>query len=135
MARQEANDKASMHIPLGRAVIIGALLLFIHPAASYVQEWRQAQTEQHRQITLQLIETALSERDMSPQAFSAGEPQEVGLLRNSHSDLAARVQAMDEQVSELSDRVSKLNSRLISLAESSQTPVYEQLSAENFNGQ
>jgi hypothetical protein len=131
MARQETSEKTSMHIPLGRAVLIGALLLFLHPAASYVQEWRQGQAEQQRQTTLQLIEEALGEREMHPQAFTAGEPLEVRQLRETQGELTSRIQSMDEQIAELSDRVSKLTSRLISLAESAQIPVYEQLSAEN----
>lgn len=131
MARQEANEKTSMHIPLGRAVLIGALLLFLHPAASYFQDWRRVQAEQQRQTTLQLIEEALGDRSLNPQTISAGEPLEVGQLRESQNALVARIQSMDEQISELSDRVSKLTSRLISLAESSQVPAYEKLSAEN----
>lgn len=131
MARQEESEKTKMHIPLGRAILIGALLVFIHPAATYLQQWRQGQDEQHRQITLQLIEAALGERDLTPQSFAAGETPEVGQLRESQSELTARIQSMDAEITELSDRVSKLTSRLISLAESSQVASYEQLSAEN----
>jgi len=101
-------------------MLIGVGLLLVQPAASYFHQWRQDESIKDRQIMLELIEETLSTRTSeaaSPKQDTAAGSADITTLKTSQGELRAQLVLLEEQIGELSDRVSKITSRLVSLAE------------------
>lgn len=120
MARMQNSEKQRIHIPLSWALVLGVLLFSIHPAATYIQEWRANQQQ----------ESEASIREMITAEMQKYAPQQKAVNPMNDSkleELVRRLRQAEEEIATLRDKVSKLTSRLVSLAEAKETQNNQQI--------
>jgi len=130
----DTPERKKLYIPISHAILIGIVLLLIAPASNVFKKWQEDQ-EKRKTASIELIakgaaqnlteETAAQIKsmgheiaDLKAKAASASTNTTLAhAVEESNNELTTRIDALATRLDGLEDGLSKLNGRILALAE------------------